>query len=53
MMTTTKRNNDKRWYLVNRRTGTASRAFSTRAQARKAKTQNFRLYDVLRGAYVR
>lgn len=43
----------KRWVLVNRRTGKASRAFSSRSAARAAKTPNFRIFDQLKLTYVR
>ena len=43
----------KRWSLVNRRTGKASRPFSTRAAARLNKTRNFRIFDNLSYKFVR
>lgn len=44
---------NKRWALVNRRTGKASRAFSSRSAARAAKTPNFRIFDQHKLTYVR
>ena len=52
MMTTTKAGG-KRWSLVNRRTGKASRSFSTRSAARTAKTANFRIFDLNKQVFVR
>lgn len=44
---------NKRWTLINRRTGKASRSFSTRSAARTAKTANFRIFDLNKQVFVR
>lgn len=47
---------NKRWTLVNRKTGKTVRAFATRAAARLGKegtVNKFRIYDTVTGSYVR